>query len=64
MNPMLYACGEIPMLGDMIVLADEAWIVTLICYDRLRAKCERASRRTQVFYIAKVNLMKRKAPEA
>lgn len=38
---------------------DETWIVTTVCDDMVRAKCERAPNWRQAFYVSKMNLAKR-----
>lgn len=69
-----YASGELPLKGDTIVSTenlkpiyarahhpenDETWIVTTVCDDMVRAKCERAPQWRQAFYVSKMYLVER-----
>lgn len=75
MNDTLYASGEIPLKGDRIYHQrlkenigaippskeeQQTWIVTSLCGDMVRCKCDGAENWRQAHYVAQMCLMRRK----
>jgi len=73
MNDELYASGEIPLRGDVVVYNEvfhqpvppsreerETWIVTSLCGELVRCKCQGAERWRQAHYVKRLKLIRRK----